>query len=99
MRCESCNQYYHSHNHECSPQYKVYCESRGDTIEDSIAFYAADAAMAAEYWAEHDDYSGAEYDIVGQREEPIVCVVKDDEIEKFRVTGEAMPHYSAYLVS
>jgi hypothetical protein len=72
--------------------YKVYHEYYGD---DPQEFQAYDHESAAEKWAEDYD-NGGDYTIVGQRDEPVVKVEgPDGSIKFFKVSGEAVPLYSA----
>lgn len=87
--------------HRCKPKFEVWCEEAGQPEEDAGVFYASDAEEAAERWAEDDDISSADYSIVSQRSEPVVSVrdCRDGEVKLFRVTGEAVPSYSASEIS
>jgi hypothetical protein len=76
--------------------FTVWCPEQGETADDGRAFDAFDAEEAAEQWAEQDDWSSAEYSIVGQRSTPIVHVQgPSGDVQRFRVSGEAVPSYSA----
>jgi hypothetical protein len=76
-------------------EFRVWREDEGDF--DAWSTTADTAEWAAEEWAEHEDWSSAEYDIVSGRDEPVVCVrdVGTGEVTRWRVSGEAIPSYSA----
>jgi hypothetical protein len=68
-----------------------------ETRDDARTVDGIDHEDAAEEWAQEEDWSSAEYSIVSQNDEPIVCVslVDDDDVRRFKVRGEAVPSYSA----
>lgn len=77
----------------------VWCPDMGSEREDACEIEAHDHGSAAEKWAEQEDSYSAEYSIVSGRETPIVCVAEGDEPEqRFRVSGEAVPHYYAHAI-
>lgn len=82
-------------------EFAVWCPEQGETSDDAWQCQAFDAEDAAEEWAEHEDYSSAEYDIVGQRTTPQVYVLEagTTEARLFRVSGEAVPSYYAEELS
>lgn len=80
--------------HTCPPLFLVWED--GCTEEDASRIYATDSEEAAKRWGMEDDQNG-DYLIVGQRAEPLVSVrrIDSDTIQRFRVTGEAVPEYHA----
>ena len=79
------------------PLWTVWCPEDGaDGPEDGRTVRAFDADQAAERWADHDDCNG-DYDIVSGRSTPIVHVQgEDEEVTRWKVTGEAEPVYTAH---
>lgn len=73
----------------------------GSGYEDTGAtVWARDAETAAEKWAEDDDCSSADYLIVGGDPARVKLVnVATGEAFEFRVTGEAVPTYSAQALA
>lgn len=86
--------------HRCPPAFLVWC-SETQEEEDAQTFYASDAEDAAKEWADRDDCESAEYQIVAQKWEPTVTVkdLRDGEVKRFVVTGEAVPSYHASEVA
>lgn len=79
-------------------KFKVWCEELGSTEDDARTFEASDHDDAARAWARYYDAHSADYLIVTQKWEPIVCVLGPDETtpQRRRVTGETVPSYTAY---
>ncbi len=103
--CKTCHNYYDILEstflpaHKCHPAWLVWDPDQGNTVEDARTIYALNAEWAAEKWAEEDDSDSAEYSIA-QGTSTVVCVQPKEggPIEKFKVTGEYEPTYSAELV-
>ena len=77
--------------------YVVWCPDNGEGPDDGRTFKGEidheDAAIA---WAQRSDWSSADYRIAGGKIAPIVHVQSDaGEVKRFRVSGEAVPYYSA----
>lgn len=92
--CTTCNTYHYGAG-ACWPEWDVWCLERGDERGDSRAILATSAENAAERWAERDD-SGGDYTIVGG-ETVTVCVARvgEERVQRYRVSGEAVPEYTA----
>jgi hypothetical protein len=77
--------------------YIVWCPDDGeDGPDDGREFEAFDNAAAVEAWARRKDSHGADYDIVSGRVTPTVHVLDEDgTVQRFQVTGEAVPRYMA----
>jgi len=80
----------------------VWCPDEGDRQEEARRFRDHDTPEeAAADWAQRRDWDSADYSIVGGRSEPVVLVAPADgsaEPVRLRVTGEAVPHYTARRV-
>jgi hypothetical protein len=79
-------------------RYRVWCPDRGQTRDVAMVTTAYDEALAAEHWAERDDWNSAEYSIVGGRETPTVHVCEDKPgapVKIYKVEGESVPSYTA----
>jgi hypothetical protein len=100
-QCSLCGDY-HLSSENCKPTWLVWCPDRGEDVHGARRFAGIDAEHAAERWAQYDDVSSAEYHIVGGGE-AVVCVVPSDDpaqvAKRFRITGEAVPQYSACEVA
>ena len=78
-------------------RFDVWCPDDGEGPEDARHVEAFNAEYAAEMWAERDDAESAEYRIAGQKSEPLVIVqAADGTRTRWRVSGEAVPSYSAW---
>jgi hypothetical protein len=95
MRCATCHEYGWVGTHKCPPIWWVWDEK--DDAGDAIQVRATHAEYAAEKWAEQYDIDAAEGVICGGHREPVVVVRRDgDETrQRFRVSGEFVPRYSA----
>lgn len=91
--CPVCGDFSPSVHHRCPPKWSVQPED-GDSPH---VVFADDAEEAAEKWAAWEDHHSAEYSIVGGRDEPTVAVTPIDggETKRFKLSGEAVPHYHA----
>lgn len=80
-----------------SYKFEVWSDDCGVPSDEALDFMAWNADDAAEKFADDYDVSTAEYNIVAQRLEPVVFVrdLRDGGVMKFKVTGEARPHYTA----
>ncbi len=78
----------------------VWCPDLGSTKEDSRGIEALDEELAVLEWAEREDFSSAEYEIVGRAEREVIVVEDRDGAEEFRfsVTGRPVPQYYARRV-
>lgn len=98
-RCAECGKHFFfaddARTHRCKPQWNVWEDEQ--TREWGRTVRASDAQAAAEEWAAAEDWDGAEFAIVGQRREPTVNVaaVGSDDVQRFVVSGEAVPEYTA----
>ena len=65
-----------------------------------ITVRARNAEEAAEKFGEHHDFNGAEYDICNGRETlmALVRAAGSEAIERWEVSGEMVPSYSAEKV-
>lgn len=81
--------------HECKPAWECRADDGDDAYWTTI--YARDGEQAAEKFAQHYDYNGAEYSICGGEEQPIMLVrqVGSETIERWQVFGEMAPSYRA----
>lgn len=76
----------------------VWCPEEGaEGPDDGRTFRnMEDHEEAALAWAQREDWSSAEYRIVSGKATPTVCVQSETgEVQRFQVSGEAVPHYSA----
>lgn len=81
--------------------YIAWCEELGQDEEDGRKFNAYDAEAAARMWAGWHDHKSAEYAIASGSGSGTVVTVKEIEsglIEKYSVSGEAVPSYYASKV-
>lgn len=101
--CKTCGEYRISmfsgrDEHVCPPVWVVWCPEHGEDRHDGREIRARSSGGAAEIWAELVDAHGAEYAIVGGRDEPIVCVeASDGELVRYQLYGESVPSYRAHL--
>ena len=99
-RCPTCHEFMILPGHRCAPRFVVWCPEMDESENDGIAIFALGADLAAEKWADHYDWTSADYDIVGQRMEPIVHVRHSDgRLFRYKVSGEATPSYYAKLIT
>lgn len=77
--------------------YRIWREDeREDDGDDVLCTNPQDAVGL---WAEDSDQQSAEYSIVGGRDVPVVHVrAPDGTVTRWRVRGEAVPHYYATQV-
>jgi hypothetical protein len=75
----------------------VWCPELGAfEIGHGKAFKAMSHQDAAEAWAKHEDWSSADYSIASGRHTYVVHVQgPEGEVRRFRVSGEAVTHYTA----
>jgi hypothetical protein len=100
-KCPTCDEFTFpgiGRPHQCKPRFECR-EDHNYPDDDDDAFvviFAVRPIYAAEQWAEQDDCEGGEYSIVGGRHTPTVIVKDaDGDITHWKVTGEAVPRYSA----
>ncbi len=94
IKCKICDEWIgeNDNNHKCDPAWEVCSPDLGD---DWMDVYALDAEFAAEKWAERFD-SDTDYALLGGDEEIIIVRKKGETKEtSFRVSGEAVPKYTA----
>ena len=86
-------------HHKCPPAWLVWDPDQG-TIEDARTIYAYNAEWAVTAWAEQDDNDSAEYSIAQGCPTTVHVKLRDVEgkVDKYKVTGEYEPTYSAELV-
>jgi hypothetical protein len=94
--CIEC-QSYHWNGEKCYPKWYVWCEYYGEEFEDADIIYARDKESAIEKWAEQSDSDSADYTIVSGTEVSVFICSYDNEkeINKYIVSGEAIPSYTA----
>lgn len=94
--CSECRTLHEIGHH--LPQWLVWCEADGETVEDGSLVRAGDPESAAERWAEECDVLDWDYTIL-QGDDPIVSVMRSSEraerVHRYRVTGRAEPIYTA----
>jgi hypothetical protein len=103
--CPICDEHYipgdpdtmnpNAYPHTCPPRWLVWNEVQ-DTEADACSIYARSAAEAAERWAENFDRDGTGYPIMAGMK-VVLHVRKDPDgfLQRFKVTGEAEPVYTA----
>lgn len=90
--CEPCDTCHFAGS--CYDEFEVWCEDDG-IREEARIIRAYDAESAATRWGSMYDSEG-DYTIVSGSEATVhVCLRGTDVIEKFLVTGESVPEYSA----
>lgn len=101
-RCRTCNELVipsqYRPAHRCPPLWRVWCPDQGeDGPDDGRDVRDVAAQYAAEKWAETEDHDYYEYDIIAQRQRPVVHVLDPatGAVTRWRVTGEAVPQYHA----
>jgi hypothetical protein len=93
--CSKCEKYKYA-NHQCPPQWDVWCERDGEKRGDHSPVYADDAQDAAEVFAECSDRDSAEYSFMKYSGEVMVAPLDNSaEPLRFAVEGEAVPTYHA----
>ncbi len=99
--CPKCGAWilFNTASHSCAPLWLVWCPYSYQDEANARKIRASDARAAAENWAHEDDHSSAEYRIVGGQD-ATVCVkaVDSDKVQRFIVSGEAVPSYTARAV-
>lgn len=109
QRCEICDEYDWLSKHKCKPAWFVISEDEynelemglwtlEEMIDDLGLVYARDHSTAAEKWAARDDQNSGEFYIASGNEVTVVVMRPDEKLEqhqKFVVTGEAVPEYTA----
>jgi len=65
--------------------------------DDAESVHAHFPEAAVEKWAERDDAESADYLIVGGQDATVMVRAPDGDLLRYRVTGEAVPSYSAYI--
>ena len=80
-----------------SPVWRVWVPDRGETEDDAHEIEASDAEQAAEDFAEWDDMRSADYLFVRGNEAVVHVQGKESgsPVCRFRVSGEAVPSYTA----
>lgn len=76
---------------------RVWCPEYGQTEDDAREIATDDAEQAARKWAQWYDKHSAEFNIVGGSDVVAHVRAPDGELLCFRVYGEAVPYYSAYV--
>ena len=96
--CDKCSVHHSQGEH--LPVFAV-ARDEGDSEDEFwLEYHARSAEHAARKWADSYDCDTAEYSIVGGRYEPVVMVRDEDgKISRFRVSGEAVPSYTARAVT
>ncbi len=81
--------------HRCEPNWIVWCEEDGQSMDDANAVGAFCATSAAEKWAEIDD-AGGDYNIIKGGDAKVnVRHATGTKIYTFSVRGESLPQYTA----
>ena len=75
--------------------YRVWCPDRGQSREEGIDVLATSARLAAEHWADNDDYQSVEFRIVGGESVRVLVENDDGDPICFEVTGKAIRTYLA----
>lgn len=78
-------------------EYRVWRDGDEEEDRDGVRIRAADPEHAAEKWADHKDWTSAEFGIVGGQDVPVVAVrdLSGNTLTRWLVRGEAVPSYSA----
>jgi hypothetical protein len=103
IRCEECGEFFllagDAERHTCPPEWEVWRDGEDREVEGRRV-HADDAEEAAARWAKDEDAYCADYHIIGGRETPTVRVARADseDIQRFEIEGEAVPHYIARKV-
>lgn len=88
-------------------EFKVWCPEYDDDESVSVLIEAADAAHAAEIWADKWDFESCEFAIVGGKSSPLLKVrahtvkvrERDSPAQDYRVEGRVLRAYSAVEVA
>lgn len=84
------------YNHQCPPEWKIWCPEYDETEEDAKTIYAGWARDAAAKWGEWFDREDCDYTILNG--DDVVVHVKGGEfntVRQFRVQGKTVPEYWA----
>lgn len=93
-QCPICHQWKFSNHHTCPPLWEVR-EVTADSNEDWHNIRAWEASGAAEKYADDYDCHGDYTIIRGTSIKVDVRAFASDKIERFEVTGESVPSYTA----
>lgn len=98
-RCPTCEEWVFSKFHKCQPIWLVaIVEGEEQPADDDYSeVRAADEGDAAATGAEEDDSNSAEYSVLKGHGAYVAWVkaAADTKPRRFKVTGEAVPHYYA----
>jgi len=80
-------------------KFLVWCPERGETESDAKEIAALASDDAAEQWASDADADSADYDILKGSVQVCVRERGIEDVERFDVSGEAVPQYYAKRIS
>jgi hypothetical protein len=99
-RCPTCNAaVYEWRDHRCPPKWRVGIEGyHGEDVDEFGTVYAYTPEGAAEKEVDSYDCSG-DYTVVGGSPVNVTVIGIDGRRYRYEVTGEAVPSYSARLLT